>query len=412
MPLAAQALRETIRQQFPALNQQVNGRPLVYLDNAATTHRPKAVLEAMQSFYEHDNANVHRGVHALSQRATDLYEAAREEVRSFINAADTAEIIFTKGCTESLNLVAHAYGSSLRSDDVVLVSTMEHHANIVPWQVAAAKAGATIEPIPITDAGEIDLAAVQDLLNRNVKVIAVKHVCNTLGTVNPIREIVRLAHQKGAIVVVDGAQGLAHETIDVQALDIDFYAMSAHKTYGPMGVGALYGKRELLEAMPPFQTGGSMIRKVTFEETTYADIPDKFEPGTPNVAGVIGFGEALRWVRSIGLEAIHLHEQSLLEAAHTALSALDGVRIIGNASRKVPVISFVIDGVHPHDAGTILDAQGIAVRTGHHCCMPLMQRMGVPATTRASFAIYNVEGEARQLAEGIRTVQKRLGCCA
>lgn len=402
MPLAANAVRETIRQQFPALDQEVNGKPLVYLDNAATTQRPKAVLAAMDDFYEADNANVHRGVHTLSQRATDRFEAAREEVRRYINAAEAAEIIFTKGCTESINLVASSYGASLGQGDIVLVSHMEHHANIVPWQVAAGRVGTVVKPIPITDAGEIDIEGFRSLLDERVKVVGVKHVCNALGTINPVQEIARMAHQVGAVIVVDGAQGLAHTPVDVQALDVDFYAMSAHKTYGPMGVGALYGKRRHLETMPPYQTGGSMIRKVSFEGTTYAGIPDKFEPGTPNVAGVIGFGEALKWVRSIGIDAIAAHEDRIVEAAHETLGKMDGVRIIGTAKMKVPVISFTLDGVHPHDVGQVLDAEGVAVRTGHHCCMPLMERLGLPATTRASFSVYNTEGEVETLARAVR----------
>ncbi|MBV6457892.1 MAG: Cysteine desulfurase SufS [Fimbriimonadaceae bacterium] len=402
MPLAAHAVRETIRQQFPALDQEVNGKPLVYLDNAATTHRPKAVLAAMDEFYTRDNANVHRGVHALSQRATDRFEAAREEVRHFINASDPSEIIFTKGCTESINLVAGSYGASLKAGDIVLLSHMEHHANIVPWQVAAGRVGASVKPIPITDGGEIDLDAFGGMLTDRVKVVGVKHVCNAMGTVNPIARIIEMAHAVGAVVVVDGAQGLAHAAVDVQALDVDFYAMSAHKTYGPMGVGALYGKRALLEAMPPYQTGGSMIRKVTFEETTYAGLPDKFEPGTPNVAGVIGFGEALKWIRSLGIDVISAHEDRLRDAAHEALGQIPAVRLIGMARAKVPVISFTLDGIHPHDVGTVLDSEGVAVRTGHHCCMPLMERLGLPATTRASFSVYNTEGEVASLARAVK----------
>lgn len=398
-----------IRTQFPGIHQMVNGRRLAYLDGSATMQRPRAVLEAMDSFYEHDNANVHRGVHTLSQRATDRFENARSTVRRFIGAAEDAEIIFTKGCTEAINLVASSWGRpNLKPGDQALVSQMEHHANIVPWQIVAEQTGATIVPIPIHDKGDLDMDAYRGLLNQKVKVVCIKHVCNALGTVNPVQEIAALAHEHGAVVVVDGAQGLAHERIDVRALGADFYAMAAHKVYGPMGVGALYGRRELLEAMPPYQTGGSMIRSVTFEKTTFAGLPDKFEPGTPNVAGVIGFGAALDFVTELGVEAIDEHERGLASDADDRLSAVPGVQVRSRAKKRAGIVSFTIEGVHPHDAGTVLDAHGVAVRTGHHCCMPLMDRLGVPATIRASFAAYNAAEDVDQLVEGVAEAARML----
>lgn len=379
--------------EFPALHQEVHGSRLVYLDNAATTQKPRCVLQAMDDYYREDNANVHRGVHTLSQRATDKFEAVRDRLQRHINASHREEVIFTKGCTEALNLVASSWGRmALRSGDVVLVSGMEHHANIVPWQMAAEAAGAAVEPIPITDRGEIDLGAYEALLgSRPVKMVAVKQACNAMGTRNPISAMARMAHAAGALITVDGAQGLPHGEVDVQAMGADFYSMSAHKAYGPMGVGALYGRRELLESMPPYQGGGDMIRTVSFEKTTYNSLPNKFEAGTPHVSGVIGFGEALAWLERTGPEAIRAHEASLLAEAAARLRETPGIRIIGEAEDKEAIISFVVEGVHPHDLGTILDRQGVGIRTGHHCCMPLMRRMNVPATARASFAAYNTK---------------------
>lgn len=389
---------------FPALNQEVNGRRLVYLDNAATTHRPEQVLRAMDTFYREDNSNVHRGVHSLSQRATDKFESARRAVAAYINAAEADEVIFTKGCTESINLVANTWGrANLAPGSPVLVTTMEHHANIVPWQMIGAK---TI-PIPISDAGEIELDAYQDLLKTHApKLVCLKHVCNALGTVNPIKEMARLAHEAGALVLVDGAQALAHEKVDVRDLDVDFYAMSAHKVYGPMGVGAVYGRRELLEKMPPYQGGGAMIRTVSFDETTYGQIPDKFEPGTPNAAGVIGFGEALKFMSEFEVSEIKKHEQELAAKAAADLEDLGGIRVIGTSKEKAGIVSFVVENIHPHDIGTILDQNGVAVRTGHHCCMPLMRRFSVPATVRASFAMYNSNLDVEVLIESVKMARK------
>lgn len=395
---------DEIAKLFPALNQEVNGRRLVYLDNAATTHRPEQVLRAMDTFYQEDNSNVHRGVHTISQRATDKFESARRAVAAYINASEADEVIFTKGCTESINLVANTWGrANLAPGSPVLVTTMEHHANIVPWQMIGAK---TI-PIPISDAGEVDLDAYQDLLKtHSPKLVCLKHVCNALGTVNPIKEMARLAHEAGALVLVDGAQTLAHEKVDVRDLDADFYAMSAHKVYGPMGVGAVYGRRELLEKMPPYQGGGAMIRTVSFDETTYGQIPDKFEPGTPNAAGVIGFGEALKFMSEFDVSEIKKHEQDLAAKAAADLEDLGGIRVIGTSKEKAGIVSFVVENIHPHDIGTILDQNGVAVRTGHHCCMPLMRRFSVPATVRASFAMYNSNLDVEVLIESVKMARK------
>ena len=395
---------EDVAKQFPALNQEVNGKCLVYLDNAATTHRPECVLQAMDRFYREDNSNVHRGVHTLSQRATDKFESARRAVSAYINASEADEIIFTKGCTESMNLVANTWGRvNLEPGSPILVTTMEHHANIVPWQMIGAK---TI-PIPIFDTGEIDLEAYQTLLKvHSPKLVCIKHVCNALGTVNPVKEMTALAHEAGALVLVDGAQALAHEKVDVRDLGVDFYAMSAHKVYGPMGVGAVYARRELLEAMPPYQGGGAMIRTVSFEETTYGQIPDKFEPGTPNAPGVIGFGEALKFMSHFNLDEIKLHEQALAEKAKSGLEDLGGIRVIGTSKEKAGIVSFVVENIHPHDIGTILDQNGVAVRTGHHCCMPLMRRFMVPATVRASFAMYNSNLDVEVLIESVKMARK------
>ncbi|MBX7131678.1 MAG: cysteine desulfurase [Fimbriimonadaceae bacterium] len=405
----AQKVRE-LRNDFPILREQVRGKPLVYLDNAATTQKPQAVLNAMERFYTHDNANVHRGVHLLSQRATDDFDQARVKLQRFVNAGESAEIIFTKGCTEATNLVAASWGrANLQAGDEILLSTMEHHANIVPWQIVAAEKGAHIRPIPINDAGEIDLEAYRAMLSPRVKMVGVVHVSNSLGTINAVAEMIALAHGVGAKVLVDGAQALAHLTVDVQALDADFYAMSSHKMYGPTGVGALYGKRDLLEAMPPYQAGGDMIRTVSFDKTTYNDLPNKFEPGTPNIAGVIGFGAAVDYLMGLDRKAIAEHEDRLTELANEALTAIPGVRLVGTAPQKASVVSFTLEGAHPHDIGTILDMEGIAVRTGHHCCMPLMTRLGLPATVRASFALYNTEEDVARLASGLHKVKEVLG---
>lgn len=413
------------RADFPILKTEVRGKPLVYLDNAATSQKPQAVLDALDAYWTETNANIHRGVHYLSQKATHEYDEAREKVRMFLNAADTREVIFTKGCTESVNLVASGFTGrwdrALKEGDVVLISAMEHHSNIVPWQLAAEKAGAKVVPIPITDAGEIEMDAYRALLAQHpVKVVGIVHVSNSLGTINPVKEIVRLAHEAGALALVDGAQAGPHVAIDVQDLDADFYTLSCHKIYAPTGVGALYGKRALLEAMPPYQGGGDMIRTVSFERTTYAELPAKFEAGTPNIAGVIGLGAAIDYLCRAGgegrpgleaaFQAIHAHEAALTRYAQSALEQIPGVRVTGTAPQKAGIVAFTLEGAHPHDIGTILDMDGIAIRAGHHCCMPLMKRLGVPATARASFAFYNTFEEADRLVRSVHKVREMFGC--
>ena len=407
---------DSIRREFPVLDQLVNGKPLVYLDNAASTQKPLCVIETIHDYYLHHHANVHRGVHALSQRATDRFEHARRQVQMLFNAREEAEVIFTKGSTEGINLVASSWGRTfLKPGDRILLSAMEHHANIVPWQVVAKERGAEIIVAPIDDAGDILMEEFESLLDERVKMVGVCHVSNALGTVNPIAWIIEKAHAMGAKVLVDGAQALAHIPVDVQALDVDFYTLASHKLYGPTGIGALYGKRELLDAMPPYQTGGGMIRSVTFEETTYAGLPDKFEPGTPNIADAIGLGTAIDWLLgSVGtihptattLAAAGPHEHELTTYAHQLLEEISGVRIIGNAKVKAGIVSFVMDSAHPHDIGQILDSEGVAIRAGHHCCQPLMKRMGVPATARASFGIYNTHEEVDALARAVRKVNE------
>ena len=398
----------TTRAEFPALHQDVAGVPLTYLDNAATTQRPQRVIDAVVAFYSQDNANVHRGVHQLSQRATKLYEDARATLARWIGAASRDEVVFASGCTEALNLVASSWGgANLGSGDTLLVSTMEHHSNIVPWQVAAVRAGASIEPIPISDSVELDmdwLAA--RLAQGGVKAVAVKSVCNVSGTVNPIADVARLAHAHGAVIVVDAAQALAHLKVDVQAWDADFVAFTAHKAYGPMGIGALYGKAALLAAMPPYQTGGGMVRGVTFEKTNFAEPPERFEAGTPNVSGAVGFAEAVRFLQRVGVEAAARHESCLAREAEERLVALKGVTVHGAAKQKAGIVSFTIEGVHPHDIGTVLNEYGVAVRTGHHCCMPLMHRLGVSATTRASFACYNTAQDVDALVGAVEKVKE------
>lgn len=395
------------RAEFPALDQEVHGRPLTYLDSAATTQKPRSVLRAVERFYEHDNANVHRGVHTLSQRATEDFDESRRKIQRFVGAKHEQEILFTKGCTEAINLVAQSWGrSNLKEGDIILLSTMEHHANIVPWQMVCAETGAQVIPIAITDSGEIDLDAYAALLKGPVKLVGVKHVCNALGTINPVDEMIRMAHDAGAKTMIDGAQALAHEKVDVVALDADFYSMSGHKVYAPTGIGALYGKRELLEAMPPYQGGGDMIRTVAFEKTTYNELPNKFEAGTPNIAGSIGFGAALDFVSSIGHAPVQRHEQALLEYGTARLADIQGVTVYGKARNKAAILSFTMDCAHPHDIGTILDQSGVAVRTGHHCCMPLMARLGIPGTARASLAVYNSTEDLDRLAEGLIRVRE------
>jgi cysteine desulfurase/selenocysteine lyase len=398
---------QRVRAEFPILNRAVNGRPLVYLDSAATSQKPRTVLEAITRYYECDNANIHRGVHYLSQRATEGYEAARETVRQFVNAADASGIIFVRGATEGINLVAQSYGRThVRSGDEVLVTALEHHSNIVPWQLLCEEKGARLRVVPIHDNGELALDAFASLLTPRTKIAAVAHVSNALGTINPVRQIVQMAHGHGIPVLVDGAQAVPHLAVDVQALDCDFYVFSAHKVYGPTGIGVLYGKSALLEAMPPYQGGGDMISSVTFEKTTYNNLPHKFEAGTPDISGVIGLGAALEYMNRLGLDNIAAHEHDLLADATRALGEIPGVRLIGTAREKAGVLSFVMEGIHPHDIGTILDQEGIAIRTGHHCAQPLMERFEVPATARASFGMYNTQGEVRALVKGLHRVRE------
>ncbi len=396
---------ERIRRDFPILHQRVYGRPLVYLDNAASTHKPKVVIDAVARFDSESYANIHRGVHFLSQRATDAFEAGRHKVRQFLNAAEDREIIFVRGTTEAINLVVQSYGRSvLEAGDEILISEMEHHSDIVPWQLICGEKKAALRVAPMDDHGELVLEEFEKRLNRRTRLVAVCHVSNALGTVNPIREIVAMAHRRSIPVLVDGAQSVAHMQVDVQALGCDFYAFSSHKVFGPSGIGALYGRANLLESMPPYQGGGEMIRLVTFEKTMYAPIPYKFEAGTPNITGVVGLATALDYVQSIGQPAIAGYEHDLLTYATERLSCLPRVRIIGTAKKKAGVLSFVIDGVHAHDVGTILDREGIAVRAGHHCAQPVMQHFGLPATARASFAMYNTRAEADALVAGIEKV--------
>ena len=396
-----------VREEFPALKQLVHGKPLVYLDNAATTQKPQFVIDAITHFYQEDCSNIHRGVHLLSERATKAYEDARLAVQQFINAADPAEVIFVRGTTEAINLVAHSYGRThVQAGDAVLISAMEHHSNIVPWQILCEERGARLRVVPMNGRGELLLDEYEKLLTPRTKLVAVSHVSNALGTVNPVRQIIAMAHEHGTPVLVDGAQAVPHLQVDVQELDCDFYAFSGHKMYGPTGVGVLYGKKRLLEAMPPYQGGGDMISSVTFEKTTYNRLPFKFEAGTPNIAGVIGLGAAIEYLGRIALERVPVHEHHLLAYATERISSLPGVRLIGTAQEKAAVLSFVLEGVHPHDIGTVLDQEGIAVRTGHHCAQPVMQFFGVPATARASFGLYNTEEEVDALMRGICKVQE------
>ena len=396
-----------IRADFPILAEHVNGKNLVYLDNAATSQKPRAVLEAIVGYYEHLNANIHRGVHTLSVRATEAHDAARETARRFLNAASTREIVFVRGATEAINLVAQSYGRGhVGAGDEVLITAMEHHSNIVPWQMLCEEKGAVLAVAPIDDRGQLQMDEFAKLLGPRTKIVAVTHVSNALGTVTPLPEIIRLAHEQGIPVLVDGAQAVPHMPVDVQALDCDFYAFSGHKVYGPTGIGALYGKAALLEAMPPYQGGGDMIRSVTFEKTTFNDLPYKFEAGTPDIAGAIALGAALDYLSELGMENVAAHERELLQYASDAVSAIPGVRLIGTADERAGVLSFILDGVHPHDLGTILDRDGIAIRTGHHCAQPVMERFGIPATARASFAIYNTKADVDALIAGIRAARE------
>jgi len=409
----AQELRELVwqwRQDFPLLQRTVYGKPIVYLDNAATTQKPTAVVAALQHYYTECTSNVHRGVYYLSEQATQLYEEARRTVQRFLGAAEAAEIVFVRGTTEAINLVAHCLGRTrIRPGSEILLTHMEHHSNIVPWQLVAEQTGARLRVLPITPDGELMLEAYPELLTERTAVVAVVHVSNSLGTINPVAELIQTAHERGIPVLVDGAQAVAHMPVDVQQLDCDFYAFSGHKIYGPTGIGVLYAKRRWLEEFPPYQGGGDMIRHVTFERTLYNDVPYKFEAGTPNIAGAIGLKAALEYVQQCGLERIAAHEHELLRYATERLQELPGVRLIGTAQRKAAIISFVIEGVHPHDVGTVLDREGIAIRVGHHCTQPVMEFFGVPATSRVSFGLYNTLEEVDRLVEALWKVIRLFG---
>ncbi len=410
---SAQELRELVwqwRQDFPLLQRTVYGKPIVYLDNAATTQKPTAVVAALQRYYTECTSNVHRGVYYLSEQATQLYEEARRTVQRFLGAAEAAEIVFVRGTTEAINLVAHCLGRTrIRPGSEILLTHMEHHSNIVPWQLVAEQTGARLRVLPITPDGELMLEAYPELLTERTAVVAVVHVSNSLGTINPVAELIRIAHERGIPVLVDGAQAVAHMPVDVQQLDCDFYAFSGHKIYGPTGIGVLYAKRHWLEEFPPYQGGGDMIRHVTFEHTLYNDVPYKFEAGTPNIAGAIGLKAALEYIQQCGLERIASHEHELLRYATERLQELPGVRLIGTAQRKAAIISFVIEGIHPHDVGTVLDREGIAIRVGHHCTQPVMEFFGVPATSRVSFGLYNTLEEVDRLVEALWKVIRLFG---
>ena len=398
---------ERIRADFPILAEKINGKPLVYLDNAATSQKPRVVIDAIRHYYEHDNANIHRGVHALSVRATETHDAARETVRRFVNAGRREEIVFVRGATEAINLVAASYGRThVTAGDEVLITAMEHHSNIVPWQILCEEKGARLRVAPIDDSGELRLDEFEKLIGPRTRMVAVTQVSNPLGTVLPLSDMIAMAHRRGVPVLVDGAQAVPHFAVDVQALDCDFYAFSGHKVYAPTGIGVLYGKKALLDAMPPYQGGGDMISSVTFEKTTYNALPFKFEAGTPDIAGAIALGAALKYIGHLGMDKVAAHEKDLLDYATRTVGALDGVRLIGTARERAGVLSFVMDGVHAHDLGTILDQQGIAIRTGHHCAQPVMDRFGVPATARASFAVYNTKEDVDALVSGIRTAHE------
>jgi cysteine desulfurase/selenocysteine lyase len=396
-----------VREDFPILRQKIHGKPLVYLDNAATSQKPQAVIDTLSQFYASDNSNVHRGVHLLSQRATEEYEAARLTVKSFLNAAQPREIIFVRGTTEAINLVAQTYGrKQVQPGDEVIISHMEHHSNIVPWQILCEEKGAVLRVVPINDKGELLLEEYEKLLNPRTRFVSVVHLSNALGTINPVRQIIEMAHRRNVPVLIDGAQAVPRMPVDVQELDCDFYAFSGHKLYGPTGIGVLYGKAGLLEAMPPYQGGGDMISSVSFAKTTYNTLPYKFEAGTPHIAGAIGLGAAIDYLSDIGLDAVTAHEQQLLAYATEAVSAVPGVRLVGTARDRAGALSFVLEDVHPHDIGQILDQEGVAIRTGHHCCQPIMDRFHVPATARASFALYNTSADVDALVAGLYKVKE------
>jgi cysteine desulfurase/selenocysteine lyase len=401
---------ERVRRDFPILDRTVNGRPLVYLDSGASSQRPIAVLRAVEEYETHSHANIHRGVHALSQAATEAFEGARERVRRFINARSTKEIIFVRGTTEAINLVAQSYARTrLTAGDEIIVSALEHHANIVPWQMVCEQTGATLKVAPINARGEFLYDEYLKLLSPRTKIVAVAHVSNALGTILPVKKIVDAAHAQGAVVLVDGAQAVPHSHVDVRALGCDFYAFSGHKVYGPTGIGVLYGREELLQAMPPWQGGGDMILTVSFEKSTYNDLPAKFEAGTPNISGAIGLAAAMDYIESLGIDSIAAHENHLVELASAELQRLPGIQLVGTAPIKASIVSFVMDGVHPHDLGTILDHEGVAVRTGHHCAMPLMTFLGLPATVRASFAVYNTENDVKSLVAALGKAREVFG---
>jgi len=401
---------DRLRADFPILRQIAHGHPLVYLDNAATNQKPQVVIDTLKRYYESENANIHRGVYALSQLATDLYEHARKTVQQFINAADSREIIFTRGTTESINLVASSYARSrFKPGDEIILTGMEHHSNIVPWQLVCQQTGAVLRVIPFDDTGQLLMTEYEKLLNDRTRLVAAVHLSNSLGTINPVKQIIELAHRRGAPVLIDGAQWIAHGHTDVRDLDADFYAFSGHKLYAPTGIGVLYAKAALLESMPPYQGGGDMISSVTFEKTEYNELPHKFEAGTPNISAAIALASAIDYLTAIGLDNVAAHECQLLDYAHARLAGIPALRIIGSAPRKGALVSFVLQGIHPHDIGTILDSLGIAIRTGHHCCQPVMDRLAIPATARASFALYNTQSEIDALADGITKVIEFLG---
>jgi len=398
---------EKIREDFPILHQEINGKPLVYLDNAATSQKPKSVINSIEKYYCGYNSNIHRGVHTLSENATEAYESARIKVRDFIHANSTKEIVFVRGATEAINLVAQSFGrNTLGSDDEIIITELEHHANIVPWQLLSQQTGAKLKYVPINDNGELVESEYKKLLNEKTCIVAVGHISNALGTINPIENMINLAHEYGAKVLIDGAQATSHTSVDVKKLDCDFYVFSGHKLFGPTGIGVLYGKEDLLEKMPPYQGGGDMIKMVTMKETQYNELPHKFEAGTPNISGVIGLGAAIDYVNKIGLENIGNHEKQLLDYANQMASEITELKFIGTAKNKTSILSFTLDGIHPHDVGTILNNEGIAIRTGHHCAMPVMEYFQIPATSRASFSFYNTHAEVDVLIEGINKCSK------
>jgi cysteine desulfurase / selenocysteine lyase len=400
---------QNIRAQFPILNQEVNGKPLIYFDNGASSQKPQAVIDALVNYYSKDHANVHRGVHTLSQRATDQFEAVRKKTQAFVNAAHDHEIIFTRGTTEAINLVASSFKIFMEEGDEVLISAMEHHSNIVPWQMMCEETGAVLKVIPLDEKGQIIMERFDELLTGKTRMVAINHVSNTLGTINPIEEIIYKAHKVAAAVLIDGAQSCPHMKIDVQDLDADFYCFSSHKMYGPTGIGVLYGKEEWLNDMPPYQGGGEMIDTCTFEDTTFNELPFKFEAGTPNIADTIAFGAAIDWMNEIGIENIAAWEHELLEYATEKLSEIDGIRFIGQAEKKASLVSFLVGDIHPYDLGTLLDQLGIAVRTGHHCTQPLMDYYQIPGTVRASFAVYNTKEEIDQFVSAVKRAALMLG---